>query len=38
MFLFRNRIRDVHPDVGGDESQASKLVSDLAEARRILLG
>lgn len=38
MFFFRNRIRDVHPDVGGDESQASKLVSDLAEARRILLG
>ena len=33
---FRGRIRDVHPDVGGREAEASQLVSDLGEARRIL--
>jgi len=33
---FRARIRDVHPDVGGDEIAASRLIADLGEARRIL--
>lgn len=33
---FRARMRDVHPDHGGDESAASKAILDLAEARRIL--
>ncbi len=33
---FRAKVRRVHPDAGGDESSASKLISDLAEARRIL--
>ncbi len=35
---FRNRLREVHPDHGGDEREASKRIGDLAEARRILLG
>jgi hypothetical protein len=34
---FRARLREVHPDHGGDETQASKAIGDLAEARRILL-
>ena len=33
---FRNRMRDVHPDHGGDDVDAAKAMSDLAEARRIL--
>jgi hypothetical protein len=33
---FRQRMRDVHPDHGGDELDAAKQMSDLAEARRIL--
>lgn len=33
---FRSRMRDVHPDHGGDESAASRAMVDLAEARRIL--
>ncbi len=33
---FRARMRDVHPDHGGDHVDAAKLMSDLAEARRIL--
>jgi hypothetical protein len=33
---FRERMRDVHPDHGGDELDAAKQMSDLAEARRIL--
>ena len=33
---FRARMRDVHPDHGGDHLDAAKLMSDLAEARRIL--
>ena len=33
---FRERMRDVHPDHGGDEIDAAKQMSDLAEARRIL--
>lgn len=36
MARFRARIRDVHPDTGGDEISASKLIADLGEARRIL--
>jgi len=34
---FRARLREVHPDHGGDEDVASKMIGDLAEARRILL-
>ena len=33
---FRPRMRDVHPDHGGDTSDASKLMVELGEARRIL--
>lgn len=33
---FRSRMRDVHPDHGGDEGEASQAMVDLAEARRIL--
>lgn len=33
---FRARMRDVHPDHGGDAVDAAKRMSDLAEARRIL--
>ena len=33
---FRERMRDVHPDHGGDEVDAAKQMSDLAEARRVL--
>jgi hypothetical protein len=35
---FRTRLMDVHPDHGGDESEASKQIADLTEARRILGG
>ena len=35
---FRTNLMNVHPDHGGDEAAASKLIGDLAEARRILLG
>lgn len=31
-------LREVHPDVGGDEIRASTEIGDLGEARRILLG
>lgn len=34
---FRERLREVHPDHGGEEAVASRLISDLTEARRILL-
>jgi hypothetical protein len=34
---FRGRLMRVHPDHGGDEAAASKLIGDLSEARRILL-
>jgi hypothetical protein len=34
---FRVRLREVHPDHGGDEEHASQSIGDLAEARRILL-
>jgi hypothetical protein len=33
---FRQRMRDVHPDHGGEELAAAQLMGDLAEARRIL--
>jgi hypothetical protein len=33
---FRQRMRDVHPDHGGDRLDAAKAMSDLAEARRVL--
>lgn len=33
---FRSRLREVHPDHGGDETLASSLIGDLSEARRIL--
>lgn len=33
---YRNRMRDVHPDHGGDRTTASKAILDLNEARRIL--
>ncbi len=34
---YRRRLRDAHPDHGGDQALASKAIIDLAEARRILL-
>jgi len=33
---FRQSIRDVHPDHGGDHGDAAKVMSDLVEARRVL--
>jgi len=33
---FRSKMRGVHPDHGGEEIDAAKAMSDLAEARRIL--
>jgi len=33
---FRECMRDVHPDHGGDHVDAAKAMSDLAEARRVL--
>jgi hypothetical protein len=36
MTKFRERMRDVHPDHGGDSVDAAKAMSDLAEARRVL--
>ena len=33
---YRKRMRDVHPDHGGDSLDAAKAMSDLAEARRLL--
>ena len=38
MSRFRGRLMTIHPDHGGDEATASKLIGDLSEARRILLG
>jgi hypothetical protein len=38
MERFRRRLREVHPDHGGDESTASSSIGDLSEARRILGG
>jgi hypothetical protein len=37
MGRFRDRLRDIHPDHGGDESVASKAIGELTDARRILL-
>jgi len=34
---FRERMRDVHPDHGGASADAAKAMSDLAEARRVLI-
>ncbi len=33
---YRDRLREVHPDHGGDEALASRAISDLTEARRVL--
>lgn len=38
MARFRTRLREVHPDVGGEHTGASKAIIDLGEARRILVG
>jgi hypothetical protein len=35
---YRQRMRDVHPDHGGEATDASKAILDLNEARRILSG
>lgn len=35
---YRQRMRDVHPDHGGEATDASKAILDLNEARRILTG
>lgn len=35
---FRERIRDAHPDAGGDSKVAAQLIAELGEARRILSG
>ena len=37
MSRFRDRLRDIHPDHGGDESAASKAIGELTDARRVLL-
>lgn len=37
MARFRQRLREVHPDHGGDGPRASRLIGELGEARRILL-
>ena len=37
MSRFRASMRDAHPDHGGDEKVASKVMLDISEARRILL-
>jgi hypothetical protein len=34
---FRESLRDVHPDHGGDSRTASANINDLSEARRVLL-
>jgi hypothetical protein len=36
MAKFREQMRNVHPDHGGDSVDAAKAMSDLAEARRVL--
>ncbi len=35
---YRDGLRRVHPDHGGDEAAASKAIADLGEAKKILLG
>jgi hypothetical protein len=37
MARFRLRLREVHPDHGGDSGEAAKMIAELGEARRILL-
>lgn len=34
---FRTLLREAHPDSGGDEDEAARRISELSEARRILL-
>ena len=38
MARFRSRLREVHPDHGGEVAEASRHIHELGEARRILLG
>lgn len=38
MALFRTRLREAHPDHGGDDATAAASIERLGEARRILLG
>ena len=35
---FRQQLRSAHPDHGGDVDEAAQRISELTEARRILLG
>lgn len=37
MARFRDRLRDLHPDHGGDEATASKAIGELTDARRVLI-
>lgn len=37
MSHYRESLRKVHPDHGGDERHASKAINDISEARRVLL-
>jgi len=37
MAQYRSRLREVHPDHGGDEVVAGQEIERLGEARRILL-
>jgi hypothetical protein len=37
MLRYREQLRAVHPDHGGDEAHAGKAIIDLGEARKILL-
>jgi hypothetical protein len=37
MARYRDQLRFVHPDHGGDEIEAGQAISDLSEARKILL-
>ena len=37
MARFRDRLRDIHPDHGGDESTASRAIGELTDARRVLI-
>ena len=37
MAQFRSRLREMHPDYGGDEGVAGHEIERLGEARRILL-
>lgn len=35
---FRDRLKSAHPDTGGQHSDAARLIADLSQARKILLG